>query len=200
MKKRNPVLGVVGVLVLAAVSFFVLRLNAAKAEITIGGTAYEMCTLSVREFMQEGYSLATMTTTERSIYTYDYSSAMLEAKSYYNTGVPMRLEDGSGAPISIWVYNPTPEEVGIRDGKINSISCNIPELLSSGVSVSIAGLELNGQSKAELTGFMDGTLKGYTFSENEEVNAVSYTKGSVSYTFVFDGSDILEKGIARNSV
>lgn len=200
MKQRNPVLGVVGLLALAAVAVFVLRLSAAKAEITIDGTTYQMCALSVREFMQDGYSLATMTTTERSIYTYDYSSAELEAKSYYNTGVPMRLKDGSGGPISIWVYNPTPEKVGIRDGKINSISCDIPELLSNGVKVSIAGQELGGQSKEELTGLMNTALKGYTFSENEDVNAVSYTKGSVSYTFVFDGNGMLEKGIARNAV
>lgn len=48
--------------------------------------------------------------------------------------------------------------------------------------------------------FMGDALKGYTYSENEDVNAISYTKGSVSYTFRFDEDDILEAGIARNSV
>lgn len=200
MKKRNPILGVAGLLILAAAGAFVFRMSAAKAEITIGGTEYQMCALSVREFMQDGYSLATMSTTERSIYTYDYSNAELEAKSYYNMGVPMRLKEGSGAPISIWVYNPTPEKVEIREGKINSISCDIPALRASGVTVSIAGLELNGQTKEEVTDFMSDALKSYQLSENEDANAVSYSKGSVSYTFVFDDSDILEKGIARNAV
>ena len=47
---------------------------------------------------------------------------------------------------------------------------------------------------------MDGQLKGYEFSENEDVNAISYRKGQVSYTFTFDDGDILKNAIARNDV
>ena len=47
---------------------------------------------------------------------------------------------------------------------------------------------------------MDGELKGYQFSENEDVNAISYTKGAVSYTFSFTEDDILKNAIARNNV
>ena len=47
---------------------------------------------------------------------------------------------------------------------------------------------------------MDGELKGYQFSENEDANAMSYTKGKVSYTFTFNDNDILLNAMARNTV
>ena len=66
--------------------------------------------------------------------------------------------------------------------------------------VSIAGLELDSQSKGEIKAYMDEELKGYQFSENEDVNAISYTKGQVSYTFSFDDSNVLLNAVARNNV
>ena len=132
--------------------------------------------------------------------TYDYSGAMMEAKTYYNTAVPFRPKDGAGAPLSCWLYNPTPEQVEIREGKICAISCKISQMREYGLPVSIAGLELNGQTKEELKEYMDGELQGYQFSENEDANAMSYTKGKVSYTFTFSDDDILMNAMARNNV
>ncbi len=88
----------------------------------------------------------------------------------------------------------------IREGKICTIFCEPRKLLDGGVAVSIAGLELNDQTKAKITEYMGGALKGYQYSENEDFNAISYTKGNVSYTFRFDEDDVLEAGIARNEV
>lgn len=48
-----------------------------------------------------------------------------------------------------------------------------------------------GAAKAEIKDYMDSALKGYTYSENEDVNATSYTKGQVSDTFSFDDGDII---------
>lgn len=132
--------------------------------------------------------------------TYNYSGAVLEAKSYYNSGVPFKVQGSSGASINCWVYNPSPEQVEIREGKINSISCDIQDLLADNVKVSVAGLKMGEQTKTEIKDYMDGALRGYEFSENEDVNAISYTKRQVSYTFTFDDSDVLKNAIARNSV
>ena len=174
--------------------------SGAKAEITIGEKSYEMRTMTVREFMEDGYLLATMSTEGRSLYTYNYSGAMMEAKTYYNTAVPFKPKDGAGAPLSCWLYNPTSEPVEIREGKICAISCKVNQMRECGLSVTVAGLELDRQSKEEIKAYMDGELKGYQFSENEDVNAISYTKGQVSYTFSFTEEDILKNTVARNNV
>lgn len=202
MKKRNPILGIVCLLILRGVGFyiFIFSAGAAKAEITIDGKTYEMRTISVRDFMSDGYSFSTMSIEGGAMYTYNYSDAVLEAQSYYNMGVPFTVSGSAGASITCWIYNPTPEQVEIREGKINSISCDIQDLLAEGIKVSVAGLEMGAQSKSEIKTYMNGQLKGYTYSENEDVNAISYTKGQVSYTFSFDDSDILKNAIARNNV
>ena len=76
----------------------------------------------------------------------------------------------------------------------------MPELRTYDITVSVAGLELDSQSKTEIKTYMDEQLKGYQLSESEDVNAISYTKGKVSYTFSFDEDDILENAIARYNV
>lgn len=200
MKKRSPVLGVICLLILAGVGGYIFLSGAAKAEITINGKTYEMRTISVREFMSDGYVFSTMSIEGNTMRTYNYSDAVLEAKSYYNSGVPFKVKGSAGASINCWVYNPTSEQVEIREGKINSISCDIKDLLADGIKVSVAGLEMGRQTKEEIRAYMDGELKGYTYSENEDVNAISYTKGQVSYTFSFDDDDILKNAIARNNV
>ncbi len=200
MKKKHPIIGLVMLVILGVIGGAVFRAGGAKAEITMNGVTYQMCAMTVRDFMEDGYVFSTMSAAGRFVYTYDYSNASLEAKTYYNSGVPLTVKDGYGAPINIWVYNPTAEEVEIREGKICSVSCEPRKLLDGGVTASIAGLELNDQTKAEITEYMGGALKGYQYSENEDVNAISYTKGNVSYTFRFDEDDVLEAGIARNEV
>lgn len=200
MKKKHPVLGVVSLAILICVGVFTFRAGGAQAEMTIGEQTYRMRTISVREFMEDGYLLATMSTEGNSVYTYNYSGAMMEAKTYYNTAVPFKPKDGAGAPLSCWLYNPTSEQVEIREGKICAISCKASQMRESGLPVSIAGLELDSQSKDEIKAYMDGELKGYRFSENEDVNAISYTKGQVSYTFSFTEEDVLKNAIARNNV
>ena len=200
MKKKHPILGVICLAILACVGVYIFQAGGAKAEITIGEKTYEMRTMTVREFMEDGYLLSTMSTEGKFVRTYDYSGAVMEAKTYYNTAVPFRPKDGHGAPLSCWLYNPTSEPVEIREGKICAISCKVSQMRECGLPVSIAGLELERQSKAEIKEYMDKELKGYQFSENEDVNAVSYTKGAVSYTFSFDDSDILLNAIARNNV
>ena len=200
MKKKHPVLGVICLAVLVCVGVYIFRAGGAQAEITIGEKTYKMRSISVREFMGDDYVLASMSTEGKSLYTYNYSGASLEAKTYYNTAVPFKPKDGAGAPLSCWLYNPTSEPVEIREGKICAISCKVSQMRECGLPVSIAGLELERQSKAEIKEYMDKELKGYQFSENEDVNAVSYTKGAVSYTFSFDDSDILLNAIARNNV
>ena len=200
MKKKHPILGVICLAVLVCGGLYVFRAGAAKAEITIGEKTYEMLTLSVREFMGDDYIFSTMSTEGKFVRTYDYSGAAMEAKTYYNTAVPFRPKDGAGAPLSCWLYNPTPEQVEIREGKICAISCKISQMREYGLPVSIAGLELNGQTKGELKEYMDGELKGYQFSENEDANAMSYTKGKVSYTFTFNDNDILLNAMARKTV
>ena len=200
MKKKHPILGVICLAVLVCGGPYVFRAGAAKAEITIGEKTYEMLTLSVREFMGDDYIFSTMSTEGKFVRTYDYSGAMMEAKTYYNTAVPFRPKDGAGAPLSCWLYNPTPEQVEIRKGKICAISCKISQMREYRLPVSIAGLELNGQTKEELKEYMDGELQGYQFSENEDANAMSYTKGKVSYTFTFSDDDILMNAMARNNV
>lgn len=200
MKKKHPILGVICLAVLVCGGLYVFRAGVAKAEITIGEKTYEMLTLSVREFMGDDYIFSTMSTEGKFVRTYDYSGATMEAKTYYNTAVPFRPKDGAGAPLSCWLYNPTPEQVEIREGKICAISCKISQMREYGLPVSIAGLELNGQTKGELKEYMDGELKGYQFSENEDANAMSYTKGKVSYTFTFNDNEILLNAMARNNV
>ena len=200
MKKRNPILGVICLAILAGIGVYIFQAGAAKAEITINGKTYELRTISVRDFMSDGYVFSTMSIEGNTMRTYNYSNAVLETKSYYNSGVPFKVKGGSGASINCWVYNPTSEQVEIREGKVNSISCDIKDLLADGVKVSVAGLEMGTQSKSEIKAYMDGQLKGYEFSENEDVNAISYRKGQVSYTFTFDDGDILKNAIARNDV
>lgn len=200
MKKRNPILGVICLLILAGIGGCIFLAGAAKAEITINGKTYQMRTISVRDFMSDGYVFSTMSIEGSTMRTYNYSGAVLEAKSYYNSGVPFKVQGSSGASINCWVYNPSPEQVEIREGKINSISCDIQDLLADNVKVSVAGLEMGEQTKVEIKDYMDGALRGYEFSENEDVNAISYTKRQVSYTFTFDDSDVLKNAIARNSV
>ena len=200
MKKRNPILGVICLAILAGIGVYIFQAGAAKAEITINGKTYAMRTISVRDFMSDGYVFSTMSLEGNTMRTYNYSNAVLEAKSYYNSGVPFKVKGSAGASITCWVYNPSSEQVEIREGKINSISCDIRDLLADDVKVSVAGLEMGTQSKSEIKSYMDGQLKGYEFSENEDVNAISYTKGQVSYTFKFDDDDVLKNAIARNSV
>lgn len=200
MKKKHPILGVICLAILACVGVYIFRAGGAKAEITIGEKTYEMRTMTVREFMEDGYLLATMSTEGQFVRTYDYSGAVMEAKTYYNTAVPFKPKDGAGAPLSCWLYNPTSEQVEIREGKICSISCKVAQMRECGLPVSIAGLELDSQSKEEIKAYMDGELKGYQFSENEDVNAISYTKGAVSYTFSFTEGDVLKNAVARNNV
>lgn len=200
MKKRNPILGGICLLILAGIGGCIFLAGAAKAEITINGKTYQMRTISVRDFMSDGYVFSTMSIEGSTMRTYNYSGAVLEAKSYYNSGVPFKVQGSSGASINCWVYNPSPEQVEIREGKINSISCDIQDLLADNVKVSVAGLEMGEQTKVEIKDYMDGALRGYEFSENEDVNAISYTKRQVSYTFTFDDSDVLKNAIARNSV
>lgn len=200
MKKKHPILGVICLAILACVGVYIFQAGGAKAEITIGEKTYEMRTMTVREFMEDGYLLATMSTEGTFVRTYDYSGAVMEAKTYYNTAVPFKPKDGAGAPLSCWLYNPTSEQVEIREGKICAISCKVSQMRECGLPVSIAGLELDSQSKEEIKAYMDEELKGYQFSENEDVNAISYTKGAVSYTFSFDDSDVLLNAVARNNV
>lgn len=200
MNKKHPVLGAVCLAILICGGLYTFRAVGAKAEITIGEKTYEMLTMTVGEFMGDGYLLSTMSTEGKSLYTYNYSGAMMEAKTYYNTAVPFRPKDGYGAPLSCWLYNPTAEQVEIREGKICAISCKVAQMRECGLPVFIAGLELNSQSKEELKAYMDGELRSYQFSENEDVNAISYTKGRVSYTFSFDEEDTLLNAIARNNV
>ncbi|MFG6353025.1 MAG: hypothetical protein K1W21_15800 [Oscillospiraceae bacterium] len=200
MKKRSPILGVACLLILVGLGVYIFLSGAAKAEITISGKTYEMRAISVRDFMSDGYVFSTMSIEDNTMYTYNYSDAILEAKSYYNSGVPFKVKGSAGASITCWVYNPTSEQVEIREGKINSISCDIKDLLADGIKVSVAGLEMERQTKEEIKAYMDNALKGYTYSENEDVNAISYAKGQMSYTFRFDDDDILKNAIARNNV
>ena len=200
MKKKHPILGVICLAILACVGVYIFQAGGAKAEITIGEKTYEMRTMTVREFMEDGYLLSTMSTEGKFVRTYDYSGAVMEAKTYYNTAVPFKPRDGAGAPLSCWLYNPTSQQVEIREGKICAISCKVSQMRQCGLPVSIAGLELDSQSKEEIKAYMDEELKGYQFSENEDVNAISYTKGAVSYTFSFTEDDILKNAVVRNNV
>ena len=200
VKKGRLILGIIILAILGGVMSYVFRVTSAKAEITINGVTYEMGTVSVRDFMGDDYLFAIMSTEGNSVYMYNYTDAELEAKTYYNTAVPFRPKDGYGAPIACWLYNPTPKPVEIRDGMICSISCEVPALRDYDVSVSVAGLELTDQNKAEIKAYMDDALGGFQFSENEDMNAISYTKDKVSYTFRFDEADILQDAIARLTV
>ena len=200
MKKKHPILGIICLAILACVGVYIFQAGGAKAEITIGEKTYEMRTMTVREFMKDGYLLSTMSTEGKFVRTYDYSGAVMEAKTYYNTAVPFKPKDGAGAPLSCWLYNPTSQQVEIREGKICAISCKVSQMRDCGLPVSIAGLELDSQSKEEIKAYMDEELKSCQFSENEDVNAISYTKGAVSYTFSFDDSDVLLNAVARNNV
>ena len=83
---------------------------------------------------------------------------------------------------------------------ICAISCEVPALREYNVPVSVAGLKLNAQTKEEIKTYMSDALKGYQYSENEDVNAISYTKGKVSYTFTFDESDVLQNAMSRIAV
>ena len=150
MKKRHPSRGVICLAMLICGGIFAFRAGGAKAEITIGEKTYEMRTMTVREFMEDGYILAIMSTEGNSVYTYNYSGAVMEAKSYYNTAVPFKPKDGAGAPLSCWLYNPTSEQVEIREGKNCAISCKVAQMRECGLPVSIAGLELDRQSKEEI--------------------------------------------------
>ena len=148
MKKKHPILGVICLAILACVGVYIFQ--AGGAEITVGEKTYEMRTMTVREFMEDGYLLATMSTEGQFVRTYDYSGAVMEAKTYYNTAVPFKPKDGAGAPLSCWLYNPTSEQVEIREGKICAISCKVAQMQECGLPVSIAGLGLNRQSKEEI--------------------------------------------------
>lgn len=200
VKKGRLILEIIVLAILGCVMLYVFRMTGAKAEMTINGVTYEMGAVSVRDFMGDDYLFAIMSTEGNSLYMYNYTDAELEAKTYYNTAVPFRTKDGYGAPIACWLYNPTAKPVEIRDGMICSISCEVPALREYDMAVSVAGLELADQNKEEIKTYMDNTLKGYKFSENEDVNAISYQKDKVSYTFSFDEADILQDAIARLSV
>ena len=199
-KKGRIALGVVFLMVLGCVMLHVFRVTGGTAEITINGVGYRMGTISVRDFMGEDYSFAAMSTEGNSVYMYNYTDAELEAKTYYNMAVPFRPKDGHGAPISCWLYNPAAKPVEIREGRICSISCEVPALREYDVAVAVAGLELTDQNKEVIKTYMDEALKGYRFSENEEANAISYTRDKVSYTFRFDEEDTLQNAIARLEV
>lgn len=99
MKKKHPILGVICLAILACVGVYIFQAGGAKAEITIGEKTYEMRTMTVREFMEDGYLLSTMSTEGKFVRTYDYSGAVMEAKTYYNTAVPFKPKDGAGAPL-----------------------------------------------------------------------------------------------------
>ena len=71
MKKRNPILGVICLVVLICAGGYFLLTGNEKAEITINGTTYEMCAVSVREFMGEDYIFAVMSTEGNSVYMYN---------------------------------------------------------------------------------------------------------------------------------
>ena len=191
MKKRNLILWIICLVVLICAGGYFLLIGNEKAEIMINGTTYEMCTVSVREFMGEDYIFAVMSTEGNSVYAYNYTDSELEAKTYYNMAVPFRPKDGYGAPISCWLYNPTSKPVEIREAMISSISCEVPALREYNIPVSVAGLELNTQTKQEIKAYMGDALKGYQYSENEDVNAVSYTKGKVSYADLTAGQQAL---------
>ena len=200
VKKGRIILGVILLAILGCVMLYVFRVTGAKAEITINSVTYEMGTVSVRDFMGDDYLFAAMSTEGNSVYMYNYTDAELEAKTYYNMAVPFRPKDGYGAPIACWLYNPTSKPVEIRDGMISAISCEVPALRDYNVAVSVAGLELTDQNKEEIRTYMDDALNGFTFSENEDANAISYTQDKVSYTFSFDEADVLQNAIARLTV
>lgn len=197
IKKGRIILGIILLAILGGVMLYILRVTSAKAEITLNGVTYEMGTVSVRDFMGENYIFAAMSTEGNSVYMYNYTDAELEAKTYYNMAVPFRPKDGYGAPIACWLYNPTAKPVEIRDGMICAISCEVPALHEYNVAVSVAGLDLADQNKEEIKTYMDGALENYKFSENEDINAISYTQDKVSYTFNFDEADILQDAIVR---
>ncbi|WP_300819102.1 hypothetical protein, partial [uncultured Oscillibacter sp.] len=69
MKKKHPILGVICLAILICGGIFTFRAGGAKAEITIGEKTYEMRTMTVREFMEDGYILAIMSTEGNSVYT-----------------------------------------------------------------------------------------------------------------------------------
>lgn len=100
MRKKHPILGVICLAILICGGVFTFRAVGAKAEITIGEKAYEMRTMTVREFMEDGYLLATMSTEGTFVRTYDYSGAVMEAKTYYNTAVPFKPRGGGTTPMS----------------------------------------------------------------------------------------------------
>ena len=200
MSKSRTLLGVICLVVLACAGAFFFRAGGEKAEITLKGVPYQMNSMTVREFMGEDYLFAAMSIEGNSVYTYDYTDAALEAKSYYNMAVPFRPKDGYGAPISCWLYNPTAQPVEIREGQICAIACEIAPLREHGVPVAVAGHTLDAQTKTEIKAYMDNALKGYAYSENEDANAFTYRKGRVSYTFTFDETDTVATAVARNEV
>lgn len=200
VKRGRFVLGVIALVILGCAMLYVFRVTGTKAEITIDGVTLEMGTQSVREFMGDDYLFAIMSTEGNSLYMYNYTDAELEARTYYNGAVPFRPKDGYGAPIACWLYNPTSKRVDIRDGMICAVSCEVPELREYDIAVSVAGLELTDQSKEEIKTYMDDGLDGFEFSENKDVNAISYTRDKVSYTFRFDEADILQNAIAQLTV
>lgn len=59
-EKRSPILGIVCLLILCGIGVYIFSSGAAKAEITINGKTCEMRTISVRDFMSDGYSFSTM--------------------------------------------------------------------------------------------------------------------------------------------
>lgn len=200
VKRGRRILGGIVLVILGCAMLYVFGVTGAKAEITINNVAYEMGAVSVRDFMGDDYLFAVMSTEGNSVYMYHYTDAELEAKTYYNMAVPFRPKDGYGAPIACWLYNPSSKPVEIRDGMISAISCEVPALRDYNIAVSVAGLELTGQNKEEIKAYMDDALKGFAFSENEDVNAISYTQDKVSYTFRFDEADVLQNAIARLTV
>ena len=64
MKKCNPILGVICLLILGGIVGYVFFAGAAKAEIIIDGKTYEMRNVTVEADMGDGYVFSTISTEE----------------------------------------------------------------------------------------------------------------------------------------
>lgn len=197
MEKKNLSKLQLGILILLglAVGIFLPGLMEGKAEMTVDGTVYTMRDTTLREFMEGGYKLALVTITDGGEVMYhNYAQAQLEAKTEYNSGVALRSDQGKNAEVNAWLYNPTSKPVGIRDGVLYGLSYDLRHTQDSGITVSVAGLELGPElTRAEIYDWMDQHLKHFQRTENEDQNAASYRKGGrVSYTFKFTEEDTLQ--------
>lgn len=172
----------------------------AEGDITINEKTYEMCSLTLAEFMEDGYELSVVNILDKQATFFNYYEVMLEAKTTYNSGFPINTKEGEGAPIVVWLYNKSSQPIGIGEGKINSISCDISALLEEGITVSIAGLELDGQSMEDIAAWMDRELKGYLYTKGEDGDLIHYKKGRYSYTFIFSGDNTLLTAVVGESM